>query len=221
MVRTHIAGWCVALFLMATPTYAQSGSTTRGPTRIGVLGGMNSATFSGETSDDKPDRRTGIVVGGYLVMPLNSNLSLRPELLYSQKGAKASNSDPDFSFEATLKLDYIDVPILLQYERRTSSGITPHVFVGPTFGIKASCKFTATLEGTEAPSGSTQCDGFDIKPKSFDFGGLVGAGIGFPLGSVRGTIGARLQQGFAEVEADSNLKNRVLSFYGSVEFGNR
>jgi len=52
-------------------------------------------------------------------------------------------------------------------------------------------------------------------------GALVGAGIGFPLGGIGATIGARYQHGFSDIAKDATVKNRVFSIYGSIEFGKR
>lgn len=219
-MRTRFAVSCVALLVMATQLHAQSGSTTRGPARFGVLGGMNAATLNGGDGD-APDRRTGLLVGAYVVKPLNAHLSLRPELLYSQKGAEVSSSGELFTFTSAIELAYIDVPMLLQYEGGTPSGITPHVFVGPTFGFKAGCTLTETSDNTGGVEQSSDCEDQGGELEAFDLGGLVGAGVGFPLGSVRGTVGVRFQQGFTEIAMDSEIKNRVISVYGSVEFGRR
>lgn len=208
MLCTRLGVACVALFVMATPAHAQASA------RIGILAGMNAAAISGE--GETLDRRMALVIGGYLVKPLTGGLSLRPELLYSQKGGKDSYSDEDISVSSTLKLDYLDIPILLQYEGRTARGITPHVHAGPSFAIKARCAYEGSTDGVSL---SASCDEIELSPKSFDVGGLVGAGIGFPLGSFRATVGTRFQQGFSEIETESTAKHRVLSFYGTVEFG--
>ena len=93
----------------------------------------------------------------------------------------------------------------------------PHFYGGPSFGFKSNCKLEAT-DGEQ--SGSIDCDN-DFDLKSFDLGGVIGAGIGFPLGGVGATIGARYQHGFSDIAKDATVKNRVFSIYGSVEFGKR
>jgi hypothetical protein len=197
---------------LSLPLAAQSTA----PARIGILAGANSATIGGSDADGA-DRRTGFVAGVYLVKPIAAGISLRPELLYSQKGAKTTIVDEDVSAKAELKLSYVDVPVLLQFEPSSASAVRPHVYVGPSFGIKADCKLAASGGGLSA---SVDCDqDFDLK--SFDLGGVVGAGIGLPLGGVGATIGARYQHGFTDIAKDATVKNRVFSVYASVEFGKR
>ncbi|MFN8668773.1 MAG: porin family protein [Gemmatimonadaceae bacterium] len=184
--------------------------------RVGIIGGASSATIGGKDADDA-DRRTGFLAGAYLVKPIAGSLALRPELLLSQKGAKTTLVEEDITAEAELKLTYIDVPVLLQFEPSAASAVRPHVYAGPSFGFKSNCKLEATA-GDQ--SGSIDCDS-DFDLKSFDLGGVVGAGIGFPLGGIGATVGARYQHGFSDIAKDATVKNRVFSIYGSVEFGKR
>lgn len=206
-----------ALALSATfalPLAAQSSSGS--PLRVGVMAGGSSATIGGKDADDA-ERRTGFLAGAYLVKPIAGTLSLRPELLFSQKGAKTSIVEDDVAADVELKLSYIDVPVLLQLEPTASGNIRPHVYGGPSFGFKANCKLEASAGDI---SGSVDCDN-DFDLKSFDLGGVVGAGIGFPLGGIGATIGARYQHGFSDIAKDATVKNRVFSIYGSIEFGKR
>jgi Outer membrane protein beta-barrel domain len=197
---------------MALPIAAQS---TAGPLRVGVMAGLNSATLGGSDADDA-DRKNGLLAGVYLVKPLTSSIALRPELLYSQKGAETSFDDEDFSGKVKFKLDYIDIPVLLQFEPTGGGDVRPHLFLGPSFGFKASCKIEGTGSGVSA---SVDCEDSDIDLKSFDVGGVVGAGLSFPLGGVRAALGARYQHGFSDLESGSSVKNRVLSLHIGLEFG--
>ena len=115
-----------------------------------------------------------------------------------------------------IKLAYIDIPVLLQYEATGSSDVRPHVYAGPSFGFKSGCKVEGSGEGVSV---STDCKDAEIDIKSFDLGGVVGAGLTFPLGGLRAAVGARYQHGFSDLEAESVVKNRVLSFYVGLEFG--
>ena len=117
-----------------------SGSTLR----VGVMAGASSTTIGGKDAEDA-ERRTGFLAGVYLVKPIAGSLSLRPELLFSQKGAKAKFSEDDVQADVDLKLSYIDVPVLLQLEPSTTGSARPHVYAGPSFGFKSNCKLEATF----------------------------------------------------------------------------
>lgn len=203
------------LFLFfSVPLAAQSSG---GASRFGVLGGVNSATFGGSDAEDV-DRLTTFVIGGYVVKPFTGGLSFRPELLYARKGTESSLSDADVSAKISVKLAYIDVPLLLQLEQRAENGVSPHGYVGPYVGVKLSCKVGASGGGVSVDA---DCDDEVDSVKSVDFGGVIGAGIGFPLAQLRGTLGARYAHGFADLSSDAKVQNRVLSFYVGLEFGKR
>ena len=69
-------------------------------------------------------------------------------MLYWQCGAKAEEA----GFTATIKLDYIQVPVLM-YFRIPSEGeskMTPMFYIGPSFGVKGSAKAKGDLGGASA-----------------------------------------------------------------------
>lgn len=201
---------------LALPLPAQVISANASPVRVGILAGASSTTIGGKDADDA-ERRTGFLAGLYLVKPLSGSLALRPEVLWSQKGAGTTLSEAGTTVDADLKLSYLDLPVLLQFEPATTSTIRPHLYAGPSFGFKADCSLEVTIGDVTDES---DCDSdFDIK--SFDMGGVIGGGIGFPLGTISATIGARYQHGFSDIARDAKVNNRVLSLYASLEFGRR
>jgi hypothetical protein len=208
----------VAGTTLASPALAQSGGSGT-PLRLGVLLGASSATIGGKDAEDA-SRRTGLLGGVYLVKSLSSGLSLRPELLYSQKGAEGTVVEDGMGGETdvALELSYFDVPVLLQLEVGSGGAARPHFYAGPSFGFKSGC----TLTGKQGPvEVSLDCDDEAFDLESFDLGGVVGGGIGFGLGALQGTVGARYQHGFSDLAKDAKVQNRVVSVYASLEFGRR
>lgn len=220
------AALAVCGLALAAPTLsaqATAGSDTG--RRLGLLVGLNSATFGGGQLGEDVDRRNGFVLGGYGVFRLSPAVSFRPELLYAQKGGGNSEGGD----EASINLSYVEAPLLLQFApaARTATGVRPHFYVGPTLALRTGCKFKVTSDGFSA---SVDCDNvgtlvgeeigeeFDTDPHTFDVLGTVGGGIAFPLGGRDFTIGARYSHGFTKVFKDDAGKNRVISIYGSIEF---
>lgn len=201
---------------LALPLPAQVISAAAAPIRFGIMAGANSSTIGGSDADDA-ERRTGFLAGLYLVKPLSGSLALRPEVLWSQKGAKTTITEAGTAIDAELKLSYVDVPVLLQFEPATTSTIRPHLYAGPSFGFKADCSLDVTLGDV---TDTSDCDS-DFDLKSFDMGGVIGGGIGFPVGAIGATIGARYQHGFSDIAKDAKVNNRVISLYASLEFGKR
>ncbi|MDO7854020.1 porin family protein [Hymenobacter convexus] len=112
---------------LTSAAHAQSGF------RIGLKGGANLASFTGT---DKKDTKSkyGFSAGATFNFPLSDLISIQPELLYSQKGAKldysgSSNSDASVfknsnSVSGTFgqTLSYIDVPLLVRVNTGGSDG---------------------------------------------------------------------------------------------------
>jgi hypothetical protein len=197
----------------ATETMSsEAGGETSLGTAIGLFGGFNLATFGGEGVDGVSRFLTS--TGGlYLVRPLGASLSIRPEVLFSPKGAK----EEDQGVTGTYRLNYIDIPLLLQFEPRRTAGLRPMLHAGPTLGLNIGCSIRVQQSGQNGQN--FKCSEADLEPSTIDFSAIVGGGVSFPVNGRRVTVGGRYQHSFSEVAADAQVSNRVISFFTSVEFG--
>jgi hypothetical protein len=171
---------------------------------VGVLAGVNVATISGSDVANASNR-TGFIGGLYATFHIANGFGIEPEALYSMQGAKDSQDN------LTVKLDYVQVPVLLRYDFQTKAPAHPFVMVGPSFGVKVGCK---------ANSGSltASCATTLLSPKSFDIGGTAGAGVAFAAGKSTLSIGARYTMGVRKTFNDSDAKNRVWSVLAGLSF---
>jgi len=178
----------------------------------GVKGGVNFANIHFDEEGDKVnfDRRVGFVGGVFVVWPGEARFGLQLEALYSQKGARLDAPDA----QVQLKLDYVDVPVLLRVSTaRNRSGTAFHAFGGPSVGIRVHGKATAAIEGV---SGS---DDLSEDVERFDFGLVAGAGV--ELG--RFIIDVRNTWGLSNVnknpsEDDTTIKNHVFAAMVGIRF---
>jgi hypothetical protein len=171
----------------------------------GVIVGANFATLDVNPEQGPTfDRRTGLAAGIFFTLPLGPSLSVQPEVLYSQKGAKYKEG----SAEATIQLDYVDIPVLAR--AGSSSGLV--VFGGPSFGFKVRARLKTDFEGD-----STEEDIGD-QVESFDLGLVVGAG--FQSGKF--VLDGRYQWGLSNANKDefenAEVKNRVISVMLGIRF---
>lgn len=92
----------IAAFLFSGVASAQHSSSPSGHVVFGVKGGLN---FYNINNDDGTnlDQRTGFHLGILGHIHQNSQWALQPELTYSAQGSKNNN------------LDYINIPVLIQY----------------------------------------------------------------------------------------------------------
>ena len=138
----------------------------QGLAQKGLIAGLNLATLSGDDKDMdgiSPDSKMGFAAGGFLVFNFTDAVGIRPEVLYSQRGAKYESE----GYEVKVKLDYIEIPILLQYTVPMEGSVSPIILVGPTLGIKMSAE-------VETPDGDMELDDY---VKGTDFGIQFGAGV--------------------------------------------
>ena len=162
---------------------------------FGAKAGVNFASLNG---DEDFDGRTSFFVGGVVEFEISESFSIQPELLYSSQGAKSSFSEEGFDFESTIKLDYLNIPIMAKYY--VTEGLS--IEAGPQVGFLLSAKAEVKEDG--------ESDSEDIKDelKSVDFG--LNFGLGYKLDSGL-NFGARYNLGLSNVpdEGDFDLKNGV------------
>ena len=103
---------------------------------IGVRIGANFMSPSVSPDDGRfpLEGRTGIVGGVFFVAPVAPQISIQPEVLYSQKRGKLVNEAEDF--EAKFDIDYFDVPVLVRWDSTSSGQSTFNVFGGPSFNFR-------------------------------------------------------------------------------------
>ena len=178
---------------------------------FGAKAGVNVATISGDDIDGDLNSRIGLYAGVYYEHYLSDQFSVQPELLYSMQGATGEESGTvegiAYSAEASVKLDYINVPVMAKYYPM------PQLFLqaGPQFGfnISAKSKYEVTINGeTESEEGDLE----DMK--SLELG--LGFGAGYKFMDNAG-VEARYVIGMSEVAEDADVKNSVYQvglFYG-------
>ncbi len=170
-------------------------SKAQSPLDFGIRAGLNFANFN-DLEGDKPDSRTGIMVGGYLnfKVPM-SPISIQPEVLYTQKGAEESGT--------TIKLDYLEVPVLAKFSFAPGPA-TPHVYFGPYIGFVLNSEISGGGASVEIDNAQT------------DFGGIVGAGLDINLGVTELNAGVRYGFGLTDAFDGGQGKNGVLSIVAGI-----
>jgi hypothetical protein len=83
--------------------------------RIGVKGGLNlSNIYDTKSENYEADAKFGFVLGGFLAIPIGPYLGFQPEVLFSQKGCRATGTAMGvIDYEYTLTSNFIDVPLLI------------------------------------------------------------------------------------------------------------
>jgi hypothetical protein len=198
----------------ATGANAQS-STSMPPRRFGITLGANSATLGGSDASGST-RHTGLYAGALAVFPFSSTLAFQPEIAYASKGATA-HDDVDPSSSGTLKMAYLQIPALIRFElAAATTGPKPFIYAGPSIAFKASCKFDLQGQGITL---SSNCDDLNgAKFASTDFSLIGGAGIAFNMSGRTVGIAVRYDHSLSKIDDQVDLKHRVISILGTIEF---
>jgi hypothetical protein len=208
-MQTHArAAWLSMLALGAMVTAAAGQSAMA----YGIIGGVSVATMTGSDADGgyfvdstgssygEKTSLVGFAGGVFLDIPAGNSLVFEPQVLYVQKGVGYANGFLGGlgSVDLSLKLNYINIPLLLRYNFRESA--TPYALAGAEVGFNVSCSVSgATSDGSasaDCPSGTT---------KDPAFGGILG------LGYQKQKIGLemRYEFDFGGALKDFNAKNSV------------
>ena len=198
----------VAMFVAANPTYAQG-------VNVGVKVGVNFASLSVDGFDvDEAEleellgNKTGFVAGGFIEMPVSPQFSFSPEVLFTQKGAKAEVEGATFS----LNFNQVQVPVLFKANFSNGS-VRPFVIAGPAFGFKASTN--VKLEGVSSEVDFEEDTSDEIEPVEFSL--VFGGGVRFGQASLE----ARYDLGLNDLAKDvSEGKTRTFSVLFGFSFGN-
>lgn len=185
------------LISIITIIFLTAGTAAAQHTNIGVKGGLNSYNIQTDNNSGF-DSKIGLHLGLLGHIHLNNQYAFQPEIVYSMQGAKSGNTD--------LRLDYINVPLLVQY--MFDNGF--RIQAGPQLGL---------LLNAKAENGSS----VDIKDdfNSIDLGLSIGASYVHPPTGFG--IDARYNLGLNDISENSGVKstNRGLQVGVFYLFGHR
>lgn len=207
-MKRSVALVALAFFLIGIlplPAQAQLGEGI--DIKPGVRAGVDFMTFWGDDVDsDETSRRTGFIIGGFVLADFAGPFAVQPELMYIQKGASEEGTLPDGTPGTTnTKLGYIEVPVLVKLQVPLEEGITPSVFAGPALGLNVTGEVEFEVEG-EGVVATTDADNVNTAELGLVLGG--GIDIDFSVGTLMGDI--RYGLGFTDIidEGDISGKNR-------------
>src|SRR3954470_2684413 len=98
----------VAIFACALTAQSQDKAF-----RFGGKIGANLDNLTGDNEDSK--MKPGFHVGLVAEYAFTENLSIQPELVFSTQGAKEEFVSDGINFDTDLKLNYLNLPVLVKY----------------------------------------------------------------------------------------------------------
>jgi hypothetical protein len=192
---------------------------------FGVKGGVTVSTISGAGDAELPEgvvsstsSRTGFIAGGSLLVAFTGALGIQTEVLYTQKGATSAltmtSGGATAAVNATVRLSYIEVPVLFRYTAGQPGKARPFVYAGPSVAFKVGAHGSGTASG----GGMSQSLDEDLSDEinGVDAGIAIGGGVEFG----RLTVDARFTEGLVNVfkVANGGFKNRTFVVMAGVRF---
>ena len=182
----------VAMMVSAT-TFAQNevGQLTIQP-KVGV-------NIANITDADDADPRIGLAAGAEFEYGLTDNIGLSAGVLYSMQGVKTTIIDDD----CTLKLDYLNVPILANFY--VAKGFAVKLGVQPGFKLSSKAKFKESGASKEV-----DVDGV----KSVDLS--IPVGLSYQYQNI--VFDARYNWGVTKIVDDADSKHSVFQITVGYKF---
>lgn len=165
-------------------TFAQEiNEDTRGKIQFGLKIGTNYSNVydtEGEKFDNDP--KFGLAAGGFLSIPIGKSFGIQPEILFSQKGFKATGVILGSPYDLTRTTNYLDIPLFVSLKPGTNFTI----LVGPQYSYLLKVK-NEFKNSTTTILQEQEFDNENIRKNTLGF--IVGADINYEHFVVSGRLG--------------------------------
>lgn len=115
---------------------------------LGIKGGLNySNVYDSQGEEFRANPKLGLAGGVFIAIPIGKLLGVQPELLYSERGFKATGRILGATYDLTRTSSYIDLPLLFAF--KPSEFVT--LVAGPQFSylIRQTDAFTNATTSIE------------------------------------------------------------------------
>jgi len=105
---------------------------TREQFKLGIkLGGNFANVYDAHGEKFQADGKLGFAGGGFMSIPAGKFLGVQPEIMFSQKGFKATGTFLGSNFGLTRTKNFLDIPLLAAIKPSE----TVSIFIGPQFSF--------------------------------------------------------------------------------------
>ena len=184
-----------AMMLVSVATFAQNAV---GQITIQPKVGMNIANV---TDADDADARIGLAAGAEFEYGVTDMIGVSAGLIYSMQGAKETVEGVD----VTMKLDYLNVPILANVY--VAPGLAVKLGVQPGFKLSSKVKIEGSGTSIEGESDDDGVKGFDL---------AIPVGVSYQYQNI--VLDARYNWGVTKVFDDGDSKNSVFQITLGYKF---
>lgn len=189
----------ILMAVMALATVSSFAQHAVGTFTIQPKVGLNLANVT----DGDGDIRVGAVAGAEFEYQISDIFSLSAGALYSMQGCKGEVNVEGFDVDATVKLDYLNIPILANVY--VTKGLAVKLGIQPGFNVTH--KASVEKGGTKV---STDISGVN----SVDFS--IPVGLSYEINNF--VIDARYNLGVNKIADEADSKNSVFQFTLGYKF---
>ena len=184
-----------AMMLASVATFAQNAV---GQITIQPKVGLNIANV---TDADDADARIGLAAGAEFEYGVTDMIGVSAGLVYSMQGYKFSEGNVD----TTVKLDYLNVPILANVY--VAPGLAVQLGVQPGFKLSSKVKMEGSGISIEGESDDDGVKGFDL---------AIPVGVSYQYQNI--VLDARYNWGVTKIMDDVDSKNSVFQITLGYKF---
>ena len=184
-----------AMMLASVATFAQNAV---GQITIQPKVGLNIANV---TDADDVDARIGLAAGAEFEYGVTDMIGVSAGLVYSMQGYKFSEGN----YDTTVKLDYLNVPILANVY--VAPGLAVKLGVQPGFKLSSKVKIEGSGTSIEGESDDDGVKGFDL---------AIPVGVSYQYQNI--VLDARYNWGVTKIVDDADSKNSVFQITLGYKF---
>lgn len=137
---------------------------------FGLKAGINvNNVYDSQNENFNADARVGFAGGAFFSLPLGKVFALQPEVMFSQKGIKASGTTLGIPYSLKRNVNYIDIPLLF--------AIRPANFISIVLGPQVNFKLNQQDKVSIGNTSSENSQDFENNIRTFMLGAQVGLDI--------------------------------------------
>lgn len=204
--RALAAGLAAAALATAAPAVPAAAQETA------VKAGFSTSRLEGNGGEYFSGSITSTTFGGHMRFRFGPVL-FQPELMVTTRGGTADSPAAPLD-EEQLRLEYIDVPLLLVVPVRIGN-LEPFAFAGPSIMLESRCRWQVREEGLRSVFSCEPAPADQVfRRRAVDFGAVAGGGAAYPVLSGRVIVEGRHTWGLRNIHSgpgDAEAFNRTFT----------
>lgn len=203
----------IASIIISLSSFAQLSVGLRGGLNLSNIALQNKTSTSPE-SNTKTGTSSGIVVN----YGFSDRLSAQVELLYARKGCKYHDVVLATTYDAKVKLNYFEIPILFRYSIGNENKVQAFVNAGPYLGFRLKALYEQTSTTTIFGSTTTRNSSTDFTNDVHNTDIGLNGGIGVNYALELGKLFTEIRYGYGLTNVNKTVTNNVTEHNSNLQF---